>query len=139
MGNKQCIFCGLQGVNKEQKLYEDDDIYIIKDRSPVAVLHLQCIPKRHIKNKNYLTIDDLKLLCHMFETAKNYIQINYPHLIKDNKNKPIFGFHKPPFYSVGHLHMHCIVPPYTNSYMKLMNCCIFEDFFDVIKNIKQNY
>ena len=25
-----------------------------------------------------------------------------------------FGFHQPPFYSVKHLHMHCLCPPYTS-------------------------
>ena len=139
MGNRQCKFCGLNGISKKARLYEDDDIYIFKDRSPVATLHLQCIPKRHIKNINYLTINELKLLYHMYETAKNFIQENYSDLIKDDNNKPIFGFHKPPFYTVGHLHMHCIVPPYTNSFMRLMNCCTLKDFFDVVKEIEQKY
>ena len=28
----------------------------------------------------------------------------------------LFGFHQPPFHSVGHLHMHCLVLPFTPSW-----------------------
>jgi histidine triad (HIT) family protein len=55
MGNRQCAFCQITETDPNRVLYEDDQIIIFKDRSPVADIHLQCIPKSHIKNKNYLT------------------------------------------------------------------------------------
>ena len=134
MGNKDCVFCRIGETNRDRILYEDDKIIIFKDRSPVSVVHLQCIPKRHIKNKNDLTKDDLELLNHMYVTARDFIVRNYQQYLY--QYKPIFGFHKPPFYTVKHLHMHCIIPPYTNCIMKTMNYCILKDFDDVVQEIQ---
>ena len=135
MGNRQCAFCQITETDPNRVLYEDDQIIIFKDRSPVADIHLQCIPKSHIKNKNYLTKNELNLLNHMYIAARNFIELNY----KDRliNNTPIFGFHKPPFYTIGHLHMHCIIPPYTNKIMETLNYCILKDFNDVIKEIRE--
>ena len=133
MGNKECVFCKIGETDKERILYEDEKIIIFKDRSPVSVIHLQCIPKRHIKNKNQLTKRDIELLNYMYITSREFININYNKYIMENR--PIFGFHKPPFYTISHLHMHCIIPPYTNYFMKVLNCCILKDFDDVIKEI----
>lgn len=30
------------------------------------------------------------------------------------------GFHIPPFYSIGHLHMHCVIPPFNSNLKKLI-------------------
>ena len=135
MGNKNCPFCKIKETDKNRILYEDELIIIFKDRSPVADIHLQCIPKVHIKNKNYLTKNELNLLNHMYTKSKEFLELNY----KNNliNNNPILGFHKPPFYSVNHLHMHCIIPPYTNNIMKILNSCILKDFNDVLKEIEE--
>ena len=135
MGNSSCVFCRIKESDMNRVLYEDEQIIIFKDRSPVSEVHLLCIPKRHIKNLNYLTKNDLDLLNHMYITARDFIILNYKeHLINNN---PIFGFHKPPFYSITHLHMHCIIPPYTNNIMKIMNCCILKDFDDLVREIQE--
>ena len=134
MGNKQCVFCRIGETDKNRVVYEDEQIIIFKDRSPVSVIHLQCIPKRHIKNKNELTKNDLDLLNYMYITARDFIIRNYQEYLY--QYKPIFGFHKPPFYSISHLHMHCIVPPYTNHIMKVLNYCILKEFNDVVEEIQ---
>ena len=135
MGNGPCVFCRIKESDMNRIVYEDEQIIIFKDRSPVAEIHLLCIPKRHIKNKNYLTKNDLDLLNHMYITARDFMVLNYKeHLINNNI---IFGFHKPPFYSITHLHMHCIIPPYTNKIMKIFNYCILKDFDDVIREIQE--
>ena len=134
MGNKQCPFCSIVKTDKDRVVYEDDQIVIFNDRSPVAVIHLQCIPKRHIKNINELTRNDIGLLNHMYITAKEFIEKNYQQYLLENN--VIFGFHKPPFYSITHLHMHCIIPPYTNYIMKAFNYCILKDFKNVFKELE---
>ena len=134
MGNKQCPFCSIVQTDKERVVYEDDKIVIFNDRSPVSKIHLQCIPKRHIKNINELTKNDRDLLNHMYITAKDFIERNYKQYLLENN--PIYGFHKPPFYSIPHLHMHCIIPPYTNYIMKTLNYCILKDFNDVFKDLE---
>ena len=136
MGNSQCPFCIIKETDKDRIVFEDEQIIIFKDRAPVAEVHLLCIPKRHIKNKNYLTKNDLNLLNHMYITSREFIVLNHKDRLMNNIN-PIFGFHKPPFYSVKHLHMHCIIPPYTNKIMKCLNSCIFKNFDDVVREINE--
>ena len=133
MGNKQCPFCRIEETNKNRIVYEDDQIIIFNDRSPVSVIHLQCIPRRHIKNINELTKNDVDLLNYMYIKARDFVINNYQQYLY--QNKPIFGFHNPPFYTVPHLHMHCIIPPYTNCIMKVFNKCILKEFNNVFHEV----
>ena len=136
MGSDQCVFCRIKETDKNRIVYEDEQILIFTDRSPVAEVHLLCIPKRHIKNKNYLTKNDLGLLNYMYIKSRDFLILNYKeHLM--NNIQPIFGFHKPPFYSIKHLHMHCIIPPYINKIMKILNCCILKNFDDVVLEVQE--
>ena len=135
MGNDECVFCNVTKKNKNRILYEDEQIVIFKDINPVAKVHLQCIPKKHINNINELTKDDLQLLNHMYETSRDYLIQNYKELLIENQ--PIFGFHKPPFYTIKHLHMHCIIPPYTNHLMKVFNCCFMKSFNKLVQELEE--
>lgn len=46
--DKNCIFCRIiAGEIPSTKLYEDDEIIVIKDVEPKAKVHLLCIPKDH--------------------------------------------------------------------------------------------
>lgn len=46
-----CIFCKIaNGEIPSTKLYEDDDMVIIKDLNPQAPIHLLLIPKEHYAN-----------------------------------------------------------------------------------------
>ena len=104
-----CPFCDIPINNRNRILYEDEEIIIFEDINPMAYIHLQCIPKQHIKNINSLTYKFISLIEHMKEESINYITKNYD---KVNREDIIQGFHIPPFYTVKHLHLHCIVPPY---------------------------
>ena len=58
-----CIFCKI--INNEfpsEKVYEDDDMIIIKDINPAADIHLLAIPKKHIKTINHLEDEDEELM-----------------------------------------------------------------------------
>ncbi len=45
-----CIFCKIiKGEIPSTKMYEDDDMIIIKDIEPKAKNHFLCIPKSHFK------------------------------------------------------------------------------------------
>lgn len=45
-----CIFCKIiAGEIPSAKMYEDDDMIIIKDIEPKAEKHYLCIPKKHFK------------------------------------------------------------------------------------------
>lgn len=48
---ENCIFCKIaNGEIPSTKLYEDDDMVIIKDLNPQAPVHLLLIPKQHYAN-----------------------------------------------------------------------------------------
>lgn len=45
---ENCIFCKIiAGEIPSPRLYEDDDMIVIRDIEPKAKLHYLCIPKRH--------------------------------------------------------------------------------------------
>ncbi len=48
---ENCIFCRIiNGEIPSTKLYEDDDMLIIKDVNPQADIHLLLLPKEHYAN-----------------------------------------------------------------------------------------
>ena len=51
---ENCLFCKIiAGEIPATKMYEDDDMIIIKDIDPKAKNHFLCIPKSHFKlNQN---------------------------------------------------------------------------------------
>ncbi len=47
---ENCIFCKIiAGEIPSSKVYEDEEILIFKDISPIAKIHLLCVPKEHYK------------------------------------------------------------------------------------------
>lgn len=54
-----CVFCKIiAGEIPSEKLYEDDDVVIIKDIEPKAARHYLMIPKRHYKLISEMTDAD---------------------------------------------------------------------------------
>ncbi len=64
-----CIFCKIvDGVIPSTKLFENDDMIIIKDLNPQAKIHLLMIPKRHYTDIGELSLGDPALLARCFAT-----------------------------------------------------------------------
>lgn len=58
-----CIFCKIiKGEIPSTKVYEDDDMVIIKDISPQAPVHLLLLPKEHYANIIEMTDEQSKTL-----------------------------------------------------------------------------
>lgn len=54
-----CVFCGIRdGVIPSEKIYENDDMFIIADIDPKAAKHYLAIPKRHFKLLEEMSKDD---------------------------------------------------------------------------------
>ena len=126
---KNCIFCNWE---TQDVLYTDEKTVVFNDKYPMAKIHILVIPKEHIDNINSLDESNLELL--------NQINKTNPEI---NENEIIFGFHTPPFNSINHLHMHCIVPPFKNYYYYFVNTYLMmtklDTLIDDIKNKKYHW
>ena len=132
--NSKCVFCEYQ---TQKVVLENDKLVLFEDIAPMSKHHYLCIPKEHIKDINSLTKEDIPMLEQMKDMASNYLIETYADegVTKENI---IFGFHIPPFTSISHLHMHCVIPPYNNWYYVLMNdYLIFRNLETVIENLKK--
>ena len=71
--DSNCLFCRFVDQHNE-KLYEDNHVYMIKDISPKAEHHFLVIPKRHIRDSSHIrNFDDMDDVEHMISVAYNYI------------------------------------------------------------------
>ncbi|TQV74655.1 histidine triad nucleotide-binding protein [Aliikangiella marina] len=58
-----CLFCKIdKGEIPSEKVYEDDDVFVIRDIAPKAPVHLLVIPHKHIASLNDLLPEDEALM-----------------------------------------------------------------------------
>ncbi|KAF5396432.1 Histidine triad nucleotide-binding 4 isoform 2 [Paragonimus heterotremus] len=102
-----CVFCHIANrkCDGSRILLEKESVLLFKDICPMAPHHYQCIPKRHIKNINQLNRSNIPLLMEMKNCAIEYLKT-----AEVDIGDFLLGFHKPPFNSVHHLHLHVIGP-----------------------------
>jgi diadenosine tetraphosphate (Ap4A) HIT family hydrolase len=138
MGNKQksCKFCDMIATNdKNIIIYEDDEFVMFNDIKPCAKIHILAVPKEHIINCNHLLKCHLEKISNMKEKVIKYFQEHYTDIdLKEIK----LGFHSPPFVMINHLHMHCIVPPFTGKISEhIMFGALFRSVDSQIEKLKQ--
>lgn len=60
---EDCLFCKIErGEIPSERVYEDDDVFVIKDIAPKADTHLLVIPRKHIGGLNDLLPEDKDLM-----------------------------------------------------------------------------
>ena len=65
-----CIFCKIiSGEIPSNKVYEDEEVIVFHDISPMAPVHLLVIPKQHICGANGIDESNSKVVSHIFEVA----------------------------------------------------------------------
>jgi len=58
-----CLFCKIERNEiPSQRVYEDEDVIVIKDIAPKAKVHLLVIPRKHIASLNELNESDQALM-----------------------------------------------------------------------------
>ncbi|TDH67930.1 hypothetical protein CCR75_008191 [Bremia lactucae] len=105
---RSCTFCCKKLRALNDIIYEDAKVMAMMDRNPRAKKHVLVIPLEHIP-----FVDDL-LPMH-FSLLKHMLMIGKHILITDgfvDKESCRFGFHRSPFASVSHLHLHCLGLPF---------------------------
>ncbi|KAJ7527680.1 hypothetical protein O6H91_16G066200 [Diphasiastrum complanatum] len=118
--NPECPFCHLVRGDSTGRtpaiLFRDDLLMAFQDRNPAAYRHYLVVPVDHIRDLNELRRDEQHyvLVKRMLELGESLLQRDAP-----DAERYRFGFHKPPFNSVSHLHLHCLALPY-NSWWRRM-------------------
>lgn len=100
-----CIFCKIvKGDIPSTKVYEDDDMIIIKDLNPQAPVHLLLIPKEHYANIIEMTDSQSQTLAKCLKklsTLTDKLGLQNGFRLVSNKGED--GCQ-----SVGHLHIHIL-------------------------------
>lgn len=100
-----CIFCKIvKGDIPSAKVYEDEDMIIIKDLNPQAPVHLLLIPKEHYANIVEMSDAQAQTLAKCFKklsTLTDKLGLQNGFRLVSNKGED--GCQ-----SVGHLHIHIL-------------------------------
>jgi len=113
--HKECIFCQIANSPSDQKLFENERVYVIMDMKPDAQHHYLVIPKDPIGNVKTLDKTNLPLVQEMEIVGRDFLaQIS----TLDATSKTALGFHLPPFNSIEHLHMHVLAGPRTSPFSR---------------------
>ena len=100
-----CIFCKIiAGEIPANKVYEDDNMIIIKDIAPQAKIHYLLIPKEHYANIIEMNEKQAKVLGKCLNTLSKQIS----QLGLDNGFRLVSNCGKDAHQSVGHLHIHIL-------------------------------
>ncbi|KAG1710669.1 hypothetical protein DVH05_013394 [Phytophthora capsici] len=113
-GVRACTFCSETLQASNDIVYEDDQVIAMLDRYPRAKKHVLVIPHEHIPSVDALTPAHYDLLEHMLLTGKEILEKSG--FVNDNCR---FGFHRSPFASVPHLHLHCLGLPFLPAWNRL--------------------
>lgn len=100
-----CVFCKiLRGEIPSNKVFENDEFFIIKDIEPKAKCHYLAIPKKHFKLLSELDNESEKMLLNMLNTI--------PKLVKslglENGYRLIINQGDDAGQTVPHLHIHIL-------------------------------
>ena len=102
---ENCIFCKIaNGEIPSTKLYEDEDMVIVKDLNPQAKIHLLLIPKEHYANIIDMSKEQAATLARCVKklsTLVDALGLKDGFRLVSNKGK--FGCQ-----SIEHLHIHIL-------------------------------
>ena len=86
-------------------IYEDQDIFSIKDINPIAPVHLLIIPKKRINTINDVSEEDTLLIGKMVQVAKKLAK---EFEINESGYRLIFNTNDDGGQTIYHIHLHLI-------------------------------
>lgn len=106
---EDCEFCEILFSKKNEIIWESDRLFAFKDIDKHSSQeHVLVCSKEHIRNIDFLEKRHLGILYEMKDKAKDIMSVvRYVR----SENDLRIGFHKPPLYSIGHLHLHVLALP----------------------------
>ena len=102
---KDCIFCDIEKDDKTNILYKDEKVIVFPDIRPAAMHHYLAIPTKHIDHNGQLNSSHVDLVKALVEAGLSVLETK-----NGVKEDVRLGFHRSPFHTVGHLHLHIISP-----------------------------
>lgn len=102
---EDCIFCKIvKGEIPSPRLYEDEDMIVIRDIEPKAKLHYLCIPKTHFALFSELDEEKSEIVKRCFAKIGEI----YPRLGLENGYRVIVNQGEDGGQTVHHLHIHLL-------------------------------
>ena len=113
---ESCVFCNIVSGSDPQAtaiVAKNNTVCAFHPRHPSATHHLLVVPNEHIQNIATLRPGPAStaLLREMKDFGLQCVKEEVPGISEQDCH---FVFHKPPFNSVDHLHLHIHVEPYIN-------------------------
>lgn len=104
--NENCLFCRMsRGEVPVDRVFEDDQLFAIRDINPRAPVHIMVIPRRHISSAAAITEADAQLLTHMVIAAGTIAQEQG---IGDSGYRLVFNVGDDGGQTIYHLHLHLL-------------------------------
>ena len=71
MSTRDCIFCTMaQDSTHEAPIYRDERVFVLRDISPKAPVHLLIIPNNHLASLAYVGPGQVPIMGHLFVVAE---------------------------------------------------------------------
>ena len=71
MTTKQCVFCNIaRDPVHTSPIYRDERVFVVKDISPKAPVHLLIVPNQHLSSLAYVGPGQVPIMGHMFVVAE---------------------------------------------------------------------
>jgi histidine triad (HIT) family protein len=101
-----CLFCKIvDGSIPSTKIYEDEQIYIFKDITPVAPVHVIIVPKVHFSSLNEVNDENALVLAHIM---KKIPQVAQELGIKESGYRVVNNCGEDGGQTVSHIHYHLL-------------------------------
>ncbi len=102
----QCLFCRIAaGEIPAEKLYDDGEIFVIKDINPAAPFHVLIIPHKHIARLSDLGAGDLELPGRVYSQAA---KIAHDEGFADEGYRVVANCNEGGGQTVFHIHFHLL-------------------------------
>ena len=104
--NDNCLFCRMSsGEVPVDKVYEDEQVFAIRDINPRAPVHVMVIPREHLASAAVLTEANSGLLSTMIATAN---QVAKTLGIAESGYRLAFNIGNDGGQTIYHLHLHVL-------------------------------
>ena len=103
-----CLFCDIMRKTEPGTIVNENDRFVaFKTIAPVSSYHILICPREHIRNvTSLIRKEDKELLQDLWDFGRNTMG---PELAEG----AMFCFHRSPWNSIDHLHLHGIAHPHT--------------------------